>query len=322
MTKPMILALFLSLTATAQANSGRTADGCSYRIINGQYLTSCDKPKAGPAVAASDSVTNINSAPVVTSYGNVPVRAKAFEAPAPAPTLSVQVETPSQGKMADEAQESRRHRERQKAVDSTYAGVQLGSTSIKNANSSTGLGLVLGTYLDDHFGFELGYSYTKQDLNLGLDNRENNLEKEGADLPRLSRSDASLKSHLVSGEMQGYLTDPLKRLRPYLGLGLGWKSNTLSEKTTQSYSGYGRPSGGSLSQSSLGGLGSAGAKFRIGKAFQLGLAMRYFFPLVTQDPKLEQAAGPYGQESRITRADEAVTGSSQYQIFGGVHYAF
>ena len=69
-----LLATFLvtlfPLAALAASTSGRTADGCSYRVINGQYLTDCAKAK--------DTVAQVAAAPAedstVTNYGAVPVR--------------------------------------------------------------------------------------------------------------------------------------------------------------------------------------------------------------------------------------------------------
>lgn len=318
--------LALGLASTAQANSGRTADGCSYRIINGQYLTSCDQPKAAPV--AQDAVMIAQAAPIVTSYDSIPMRANSLNrsAPAAAPTLNINVAPPSQGRMAEEVYETRRQRERDKSVDATYVGAQVGSTNISKAGSGTGVGVTVGSFIDDHFGFELGYSYAKQDVSLGLDSRGS-----GA-VNAYSPNDAALKAHLISGEVQGYLTDTFKRLRPYLGFGLGWKSSSLSETAQSPNYGFegewgkssvgAGSSGSSLSQSSLGGLGTAGAKFRIGKAFQLGFSFRYFFPIARQESRLEQGPSSYYEEGRLTKEDDTLTGASQYQLLGGLQYAF
>jgi opacity protein-like surface antigen len=292
--------------------SGKTADGCTYRIINGQYLTSCDDKKP----AAASASPSLAAAPV-TDYGSVPVRSNTMALPPPPPAAPPQptatLAAPARALELDSTYDLRRRQERDKAVDTTYVGAHLGSTTIKEAGADLGLGVTLGTYIDDHYGFELGYSYTKQDLNLGLDQRS------GGELKGYSPRDAALSAHLISGEFQGYLTDTFKRLRPYLGLGLGWKSSTLGERNYE----FGG-SGGSLSQSSLGGLSTAGAKLRLGKAMQLGFAFRYFFPLLRQDPRLEQpkSLGFGAEETRLSRADDTLTGAAQYQILGGLQYAF
>ncbi len=305
-----VLSLLLLSATPALATSGKTADGCTYRVINGQYLTSCD--------SKSDTVKQASAAPqTVTNYGAVPMRNNpAAPAPSIQPISTMNVQVPSQSTLLEAKEERREEREMDKAVDLTYVGAQLGSTSIKNANSSTGGGVTLGTNLDDHFGVELGYNYTKQGLQLGLNSRGG----PGAYTP-VRGNDASLRSHLISGEAQAYLTDALKRLRPYAGLGLGWKSSTLEEN---SY-GYGGGSMGSLNQTSLGAIGSLGAKFRVGQSIQLGLMLSYFLPFSRQDARLEQASSPYGYAapmSRLVREDDALTGAGQSQIQGGVQYLF
>ena len=42
------LTLLFSLSAIAEETSGPTADGCTYKVINGQYLTSCPKRDRRP----------------------------------------------------------------------------------------------------------------------------------------------------------------------------------------------------------------------------------------------------------------------------------
>jgi opacity protein-like surface antigen len=314
LTAAFALIATFGLAHAAQATSGRTADGCTYRIINGQYLTSCDEPKAAPAASAPVE------APVL-SYESVPMRANTLASPPP-PTASTAVAPPAQDSIAEEVYETRRPKERNKLVDTTYVGAQVGSTSISKAGSGTGVGVMVGSFFDDHFGFELGYSYTKQNLALGLESRG------AGPVNTYSPNDAVLKAHLISGEVQGYLTDTFNQLRPYLGLGLGFKSSSLNETPRGNRyggewgisSGAAASSGSSLTQSSLGGLGSAGAKFRIGRAFQLGFSFRYFFPLARQESRLEQPL--YSENARLTKADDALTGASQYQLLGGLQYAF
>jgi hypothetical protein len=316
--------LALGFTATAAwATSGKTADGCTYKVINGQYLTSCDaKPQA-----AADQVVMVASAPAaapVTSYGAVPMRSNP-DAPIPsvqtvsAPqTMMVSLSAPMQSSLVKEEMAEKK----ESFKDYTYVGANLSSTSIKDGRSSTGLGVAIGANLDEYFGVELGYNYTSQGLNLSLDTRGNTL---GDSYP--AREDSTLKSHLIGAEFQGYATNSNRRFRPFLGLGAGVKISSLKEKSVGNGSGYGyygetAPSG-SLNQTTFGGLGSAGAKLRVGKDFHVGVAFRYFFPLLRQESRLERGGNSYmASETRLTKADDTLTGASQYQLQGGVEYSF
>jgi hypothetical protein len=328
MRNALFFTFLFSISGHAATLSGRTADGCTYKVINGQYLTSCPAQGA-PKLAAQDQITAPAAAPeAVTDYSTVPVRHNAL-APIPsvqmqpsAPaTMAIALEAPpTRSIVADDREEYARARARNRLLDKTYLGVLLGSNTVKAANAGGGLGygLNLGTNIDENFGVEMAYSYAKQDLNLGLASR---IPENTQPTPSAS-NDANLASHLFSAELQGHLTDPLKRLRPYFGLGLGWKSSTLTETSGQ---GYGTAaSNGSLHQTMLGGLGSAGTKLRLGHAVQLGFAFRYFFPIMRQSSGLEQPTAGYNSApaTRLSRADNALTGSSQYQLLGGVQYLF
>lgn len=342
MIKNLFLATLSLTTIASPAWAGKTADGCTYQIVNGQYLTSCGNKgaPAGQGLVAS----NAPAAPAPTSYGSVPMR---YEPSAPRPsvqniapqqpdTMNVPINTPMQGQMYEREDadlgrwERKRAKEHIESLDSTYAGVQLGSTAISqsNAGSTLGLGVNVGTNIDNTFGVELGYSYASQDLNLHLDNRNQaDPSQTSTAVPR--STDAMLKSHLISGEIQGHLTDSYKRLRPYLGLGLAWKNSSVEENTVPNS--YGSSTGGgTLSQNTLGGIGSAGTKFRISQAINLGVTLKYFFPISRGNSRLEQPqASPYAygipataNQTKLTKADDALTGSSQYQILGGLQYVF
>lgn len=317
-------------TVPAYALSGRTADGCSYKVINGQYLHSCDKSPVAPAPVLMASASQ--AVPVVTSYGDVPVRSGTVIAPSAAPQGSlaiVPVSTVSQGTIVNQAEEARYQKRVDQVVDATYAGASIGSTNVKEAGAATGFSASVGTLLDEYFGVELGYNYSKQGLQLGLAQRA---DPSGAGvLAPYSRDDANLRTHLITGELQAHLTNALKRFRPFVGAGLGWKSSSLEENRDSSlaYSGYGYGNGnnsnGSLSQSAFGALGSAGAKLKVGRAVYLNFAFRYFFPLAREDARLRQeqqvAYSPVSQ-SRLNQDDDRLTGSSQYQLQGGLQMAF
>lgn len=335
MTSPL-LTLGFALTAVlsvalssplALALEGKTADGCTYKVINGQYLTQCP---SDPKAANAQPTTYVAPKTVdsVTSYSAVPMRSNP-SAPvpsvqtAPAPVLSVAIETPSQQEQISESYETSRKIEKDQFEDATYAGLLLGSSSLKNSSSSLGLSASLGTSIDEHFGVELGYSYSGQSRNIGLSSRGGESELGALSPAAPAKDDVSIRSHLISGEIQGHITDSRKRLRPYLGAGLGYRMNSLQEKSSADpYSGR-SISGGSLSQNAFGGLASAGAKLRISKTMQLNFLFRYFFPLASQEAKLENGGNSFsGSSTRLTAADSVFTEGGQTQIFGGFQVAF
>ncbi|RZA08296.1 MAG: porin family protein, partial [Proteobacteria bacterium] len=299
--------------------TGRTADGCSYRILNGQYLTDCSakkkKEEAPPADAQAEG-TPAASAEVVSepigSYGDVPVRQNPYapipstiqvEAAPTAPPIPNTVRVPLRAAPGSSAmaltayestirdfEETRRQRRIDRAVERPYVGVLAGATTISNTEtgSATGVGLTVGTLLDEYFGVELGYSYAKQGLNLGLPGPTGGLlAAPGAD-------DASLSAHLFTLEAQGYITSAIRPFRPFLGLGLGFKSSQLTELARENSVGNYAGRDSTLSQTSVGGSASAGAKLRVAKDISLSLAFRYFFPFARQGARLEQPAPSYG----------------------------
>ncbi len=333
----IVLSILFSFSAVAEEARGRTSDGCSYKVINGQYLTSCAKKGETSAPAAS------GAAPV-GSYSDVPVR---HNEAAPQPIVIVQQPAPARNggltsaivdadgeTTFDAREEIRRERIRSKLVDQTYAGVLLGASNMKESNSgsSVGAGINIGTNINDTFGVELGYTYAKQKLNMGLASRTGNGD-DGADIAPAPTypgqplgHDSTLASHLITTELQAHLTDPVKRLRPYIGAGLGWRSATLQEVPAENFEMRGQNLGGSLHQNTFGGLLGAGTKLRVAKALNLGFAFRYFFPIASSDARLEQPVAPLAgltpSESRISSADDSLTSSSQYQILGGLQYSF
>lgn len=343
------LTLLFSLSALAADSSGRTADGCTYKVINGQYLTSC--PKRGEALAARDSVHTVAAAPApVTSYDSIPIHrnyaASSPSLPPQQPSVSYapavsSIERDNAVSDFDAREDLHRAHLHAKLVDQTYVGVQLGASNMKesNAGSATGFGLELGTNVDDTFGFEFGYSYSKQDLSLGLASRSSAdpgttsasaiNTGDGSVNPSSSTTaatgaDSTLSSNLLRGEVLAHLTDSVKRLRPYVGAGLGWRTATLQENASSSI--YGNSlAGGSLHQTSLGGIASAGTKLRVAKSVSLSFAFDYFLPIARQDARLEQpvaSTNGTASTSKLSSTDNVLTGSSQYQILGGVQYAF
>jgi len=317
MIHPKYAALILMSLATtiSYANDfgGQTANGCTYKVINGEYIYNCaakQAPSSAPtpsAIAAAPPTMNFVIAPPTNqgqSVGNDNDAGLRSE------------------KRYNKSSSSRRDR----FYDATYIGVSAGSSTITSANagSALGAGLSIGTNLDDFLGIELAYSYTKQDILLGLAGRSGGSSNatvlnSGLNAPT---KDSSVTAHLLSAEIQFHLTDTYKRLRPYGGLGLGWKQSTLEETgSTQNYAYYGATNlnvgKASLSQSSLGAVGSLGTKFRFSDAWQGVVAFRYFLPASSQTASLKNASS-----GKLNLSDTDITDSSIYQLSGGLQYAF
>lgn len=312
----LLVILFSALASWAAiAATGKTADGCTYKIINGKYLTSCpseDNEEEAPAKASAEA-PNAPATPSVTDYGDVPMRkhdsAKAPKLPPMQPGKAAREE-----RAIERSSYSKENYEEPETdfASRVYLGLGLGATNniSAKAGSTTGLGVNVGMDLDDIFGIELGYSYAKQSLRLGLENRNG-----GSSSYFLGSDDSSLSSHLLTGELQAHLSDPSHSFRPYIGGGLGWRSSNLEEKS------YGYVSGNSLHQSSLGGLGSLGTTFRVNHNVQVGVSFRYFFPIFRQTAELKNSFSS-NLPSRLKTTDDSLTGSSQSQIFAGVRYWF
>lgn len=362
-TNYKIALLLLSLSPISLlAAAGRTADGCTYKVINGQYLTDCSqradeiKVRApAPEEASETVVTTEASRPVPTSYDEVPVREKTTSnelrstpsAPAIMPVPVSQPQNYNQEKTP-----------REKAItaavvknsdvdlddigdnidfgfgDQIYFGAMAGSTSFKDSPSGSTLGLSLGvgSNIDRNFSVELGYSYAKQGLNLGLASR-----KGGAINPYpvgsgvYSPNDASLSSNLLSLDFQWNFLGIANSFRPFFGFGLGWKSSTLQEirssQNMYSFSPNNAPvEEASLKQNSFGAIFSGGLKYRVNRNFLVVGSYRYFAPfarsaVAINNPNQYFSYNP-AQGSSLGLGDAALAGSAQQQLMGGVQFLF
>lgn len=329
--------LFLLLISPASSFAGQTSNGCSYKVINGEYHYDCKNAPA-PAAPAPAPATPIPSQRVtdtpITSYSAAPMAAPSERAVPSAniPTMNISIAPPVQNQTINTTESSSssantsQQNYRDEFLDATYVGVMVGGSTISGANagSALGAGLTVGTNLDEYLGIEIAYAYTKQDLYLNLAARgaATTMSPYGS---TFQTNDSAVNAHLLSAEIQFHLTDSFKRLRPYAGLGLGWKQSTLSEKNSapsNNYNGYNygmnsvTQESGTLSQSSIGALASLGTKFRFSKNLQGLIAMRYFLPVSSQ------AATRSGAVNHFNSGDSDITSSSLYQIVGGVQYAF
>ena len=349
------------MPAMAKTISGKTADGCSYQIVNGKYITNCPAKNLGSSDSVSNTASAPTASPTITSYGAVPVRAN-NNALRPsvesvtytntvspqvnqAPTMIVPISTPDQGRMVPQESYAERKIERQdKFLNSTYAGASLGSANINSngGGSSLGFGLQTGTNIDEFFGVEISYSYSKHDTFLNLQNRGATNPFPNSQLSNngfaTSASDSTLKTHLITADVLAHLTDTDKRLRPYLGLGLGFQSSKLEENSSVPLAMNPGASNvaGSLSQSSFGISTSGGTKFRITDSIQFAAALKYFFPVFRNSAKFDQSPGlapasvsadgtttdSTSVGSKLDSGDSRMTGSAQYQISGGLQYVF
>lgn len=79
-------------------------------------------------------------------------------------------------------------------LDKTWVGATLGASNMKESNSGStvGVGLNIGTNIDDTFGVELGWGYAKQNLRMGLASRGANVDANAGLTGMAPDSDASL----------------------------------------------------------------------------------------------------------------------------------
>lgn len=333
----------------ATAPGGQTANGCSYKIINGKYFYSCDAKNPSPdaptpsavfqdtvpATAAAPAVLTTAAPIAASAAGQATAVAAAPAAPAPAQTMKVVIAPPqtqndsvrndeegaaSQGKVVSYKNA------RDQYFDNTYVGANLGSSSLGAVSGGAfNLGLVLGTNIDENLGLEFGYTYAKQGINMNLAARGGS-----APVPSLygnvSESDADVTNHMLLAEAQYHLTDAYKRLRPFGGFGLAWRKSTLEEKT--SFDAYSANAGGTLSQSSIGLTASIGSKFRLSDSLQANVLFRYFLPVssstatLSNNPQTQGYMAPTTSSTRLRSTDSEITSSSQYQILAGLQYLF
>jgi hypothetical protein len=349
----LIFALSLSVLAPkAWADlSGLAADGCSFQVINGVYMHSCSD-KGGQAGRGNQAtatsarrglVANETVASeTITSYSSVQMRSAPLSLSPPAlsaaparPTLVSSLE----GQNFRSAQDIQEERLIRSLVERTFVSLSAGTASTKGSGAEgLGLGVSLGTNLDEFFGAEIGYSFSRQSMNLGLENRQGSasvLDSERSSLASqwpvagssrnsraTSNNDSSLANHLFAAEVQGHLTSVRRRLRPFLGAGLSWRSSQLEEEELPA-----GVNGGVLRQSSLNASGSAGAKLRVGRNVQLAFAFRYISPLLKQESQLDapQAtarSGLLAPTSKLEAQDSRLTSASLTQLIGGVQVYF
>lgn len=315
--------VLVSAAANAELVRGNTANGCSYQVINGEYRYNCDA-KAPQGLAPAGQVVADQTTSVAAANTAVP------EVTPPQPQVMPVTIVPVQNQNERVLGEGRARPvhsrnsyssieaeapEAASPADKVYVGAQLGNTTVTKAqNGSTGISLNLGTDIDDFWGIEIDYSYAKQDMLMGLANRQ------GAgtiSTTSKAKNDSTLSTHLISAEAQWHLTESGRRLRPFAGGGLGFRFAKLAEDLPYSYTGYQSSPytvsrDAELKQTSFGAVTSAGVKFQVSDSVQLAGIFRYFLPLSRQDAVVSS------ESSRLNQGDSDFTGSSQYQLSAGL----
>jgi hypothetical protein len=111
------------------------------------------------------------------------------------------------------------------------------------------------------------------------------------------------------------------RLRPFAGVGLGWRFASLEEdlpyaNTNYQNSNYSVAKNAKLKQSSFVQVTSFGLKLKVSDNVQLAGVFRYFLPLSRQQAFISS------DSSRLNLGDSDYTGSSQYQLNAGLQVFF
>lgn len=309
-----------TVTDAPSANTqGTTANGCTYRIINGKYFVNCPNQKqanGAPAAAPNTAVrgtfkpTNLpaanspaNRGAVVPaqppqSYSNVGSIPAGQQMESPTlpknqqnvPVLGTQFPGDPQG--VEEAE----GKDPAKFGNLVYGGIVLGRTNFIDTDNldgdSTGFGVEFGTNLTEHIGIALGYSFQKVDLFLGLEDRsggavitpftkaKNKPTGTITQVP-LTNEDSTLIAHIISAEAQLHLTNARAAFRPFAGLGLGYKISSIEENFPAGTDGA---SNSSMQQNAFGLTAGVGSKYRLSKAIQLGASFRFFIPVSSTEP--------------------------------------
>ena len=291
-----ILAILTPATNLFAEGAGRTANGCSYSVVNGQYFSKCP-PGQGLSTATRSELVAANSAPAAGIAKSTPTSAPA------------QVVSPTLPRDASDVS----------VVDANYSSVNSTTASARSsggdykpfymqgfvgrskaimdsalASHGYSLGISAGTYLNDHIGAELGYDYANADTLLGLEKRSNGqIQSPLAAVGPLGSSanalleDSTLANHLVHLDIHFYLTDLEALFRPYAGLGAGYRIAYLDENLPNGTRGSG---GASLSQSSFGANLTAGLKVNVSESVHLAASLRYFLPVVNSDPEFQRGS--------------------------------
>ena len=313
-TLALALLIVLYPTRGATQSSGKTANGCTYEVVNGKYYYNCPEAKAADVAAPASAAP----ATVAVAIAEAPpAAAQAISAPNSSyypqePKGPAEVVSPTLPRNSREYSTLRgkanpfpvdpRAEDGPEASfgEMTYAGISLGSTNFLNTETlkgaTTAYGVQVGTNVNEYLGIELGYSYAKTEAYLGLEQRSNGrvvtpftrarqasaAGQAGDPNPPLENVDTTLTAHLINMEGQFHLTKAKARFRPYAGVGLGYKASNLQENFPVGTTGA---ANASVAQGSLGATAGIGAKFRVSESIQVAAAFRFFIPVSTSEPE-------------------------------------
>lgn len=331
----IITTIALVIGAHAELVTGATANGCSYEVINGEYMYKCpskvstETPAKTPAATAATAAATTPSATSQTaaSQANTQTATPAVTPKAESAPVTDYSQVKFSGNTSPSMEDHQTftaptdqskkfestnaiEEDAPKANDGLYGKLFIGSSAVTQANSSTTtLGFGIGTDIDEQFGFDLSYAYGKQSMLLGLASRSNN--NSYANL----KSDSSLRTHLVSGEVNYFFNERSSRLRPYLSGGLSWRSAVIKEEVNTSNSRLG--SRAELSQQGWGPILGAGVRLEIKDNLRLFGAFRYYLPLTNNDSTISTTSS-----TALRAEDDNLTSSSQYQFVIGTQILF
>lgn len=328
----MLSISFLGAAASAESSSGKTANGCTYQVINGQYVANC------PASSEQEEMVDVEGNPTPPP-SNIP-------APKEAPQ---QVVSPSLPRSAAGVTVLRSESEFAEGnYDSSapkfYLGAGLGTAFLTDAERLRGntmaFGLQIGADLNDVLGLEFGYSYQSQDLFLGLESRangqvitpQNQTQNRGTSVAPTSNIDSTLRAHVFALESQFHLTERASTFRPFAGVGLAIKQASLVENFPSGTSGE---TGSSVSQTSFSLAASVGAKVRLAENLQIVGLLRLLLPITSSTPSWDVSTtsnsqrganpsllAPTPRQNLFRTDDTRFTSASLAQILLAVQYVF
>jgi opacity protein-like surface antigen len=112
-----------------------------------------------------------------------------------------------------------------------------------------------------------------------------------------------------------YLTDLESFVRPYAGLGVGYRSSTLEENFPSGTRGAG---GAFLNQTSFGANLNFGLQFRFSDAIRSMAAFRYYRPVINSDPEFDRGS----TLNYFNLSDTKLTSAPLRQLVASLQYVF
>lgn len=317
----ILIGAIIVMASTSHA-AGTTANGCSYKVINGKYHYNCEAKSPSVQTSVPGYYRDNKPAEVVS-----PSLARATSTVEPTVTPARMANTSTsqyQGPGDDWL-----------FLDKVFVGGQIGglglTTGEGSANTATSFGVGLSADLNHNFGFELSYTYAGFELFMGLMNRSPEVQPSPFGGITTVTKDAEMVSHHVVAEGQYFLTSSRNKFRPFAGAGIFWRRSTIEETLPANTIGA---TNSEFSQTSFGIPLSAGLQVYFNRTIRLNTQFRYLQPIFTSDAQIDYNQSGTGASAGVAafnqpqvltlfnENDEDITGSAAYQLSATLQFSF